>query len=150
MYGMLRISGLIAALFLCAPGFAQTKPAAANDSLMITIFLRHQQDKNLDSLQKPDRASFEKPANSKRHRVSDRLLLPDVKVAEGSSTNLMQVARLDAEHRGFVIDYSLVTSQDDFTFLANSTYRITGIVNLGGTTLTQHSSYDVFVLKLNP
>lgn len=31
---------------------AQKQSAASNDSILITIFLRHQQDKNLDSLQK--------------------------------------------------------------------------------------------------
>ena len=49
---MLRMSGLITAFFFCLTSLAQTKPVAANDSLLITIFLRHQQDKNLDSLNK--------------------------------------------------------------------------------------------------
>ncbi len=31
---------------------AQKQPTAPNDSILITIFLKHQQDKNLDSLRK--------------------------------------------------------------------------------------------------
>ena len=44
-------SGLIVTFLFSSSSLAQTK-AVANDSILITIFLRHQQDKNLDSLQK--------------------------------------------------------------------------------------------------
>lgn len=49
---MLRMVSVIVAFFICMTTLAQMKPVAANDSILITIFLRHQQDKNLDSLQK--------------------------------------------------------------------------------------------------
>ena len=44
---------LILVLFLAVaqPSLAQLTPPAKSDSIMITIFLKHQQDKNLDSLQ---------------------------------------------------------------------------------------------------
>jgi hypothetical protein len=48
---MKRVLGLSAAFLVCMSTFAQTK-VAPKDSILITIFLRHQQDKNLDSLRK--------------------------------------------------------------------------------------------------
>jgi len=38
--------------FFTLNAFAQKQPTASNDSILITIFLKHQQDKNLDSLNK--------------------------------------------------------------------------------------------------
>jgi hypothetical protein len=52
---MKRMSGLFVAFLFCLTGLAQTKPVAASDSILITIFLKHQQDKNLDSLRKIQR-----------------------------------------------------------------------------------------------
>src|SRR5258708_17140170 len=49
---MQRTVVFIAAFFTCFTSLAQTRPLVVNDSIMITIFLRHQQEKNLDSLQK--------------------------------------------------------------------------------------------------
>ena len=49
----MRVIILVTCLLFCLTGMAQTKPAVvASDSIMVTIFLRHQQDKNLDSLRK--------------------------------------------------------------------------------------------------
>lgn len=45
-----RLFTLFLILLVHQKGFTQTNPAKT-DSVMITIFLKHQQDKNLDSLQ---------------------------------------------------------------------------------------------------
>jgi hypothetical protein len=42
---------MLAVLFFGQNVFAQQPSSPANDSIMITIFLMHQRDKNLDSLQ---------------------------------------------------------------------------------------------------
>src|SRR6185436_136263 len=43
---------LVIFLGICCSANGQGKSLAPSDSIMITIFLKHQQDKNLDSLQK--------------------------------------------------------------------------------------------------
>ena len=48
---LLKLFFLLFVAFLNQKTFAQQPSGANGDSIMITIFLRHQQDKNLDSLQ---------------------------------------------------------------------------------------------------
>ena len=49
---MKRLLPLLVIMALGLRSGAQSKTTVANDSILITIFLRHRQDKNLDSLQK--------------------------------------------------------------------------------------------------
>jgi hypothetical protein len=66
------------------------------------------------------------------YAVSTNYLLP--KIAAMVSTNQIQIASSVPEEPGLVLDYAIVQSTDNFTFQGDTTYYVSGIVNLGGTT----------------
>jgi hypothetical protein len=49
-------------------------------------------------------------------------------------TGTMQVARLSEQQPGFVLDYTIASSATNFTFQGDTTYLLSGAVNLSGTT----------------
>lgn len=72
-------------------------------------------------------------SNSVVNVVASKRLSPGVPVA-GANTNRMKVASLPIKVGGFVLDYaSLNTSQTNYTFRGDTTYFISGNVNLYGT-----------------
>ncbi len=63
-------------------------------------------------------------------------VLPEPVAAPPAAAGLM--ARVDAwSPRGFVLDYSLVSSATNFTFQGDMTYVVTNTVNLSGTTVIE-------------
>src|ERR1051325_4339742 len=71
-------------------------------------------------------------SNSVLNVVSSKRLLPGVPVAK-AGTNQMKMASLPLQTSGFVLDYTeLNTSQTNYTFRGDTTYYISGNVNLYG------------------
>lgn len=60
--------------------------------------------------------------------------LPKRDGTQTKSPRPMELAKLDLPTRGFVLDYTLLTSETDFTFYSDTTYYVSGTVNLSGTT----------------
>ena len=74
--------------------------------------------------------------NSPLHKVSaSRLLIPSWMVQK-TGTNVIQLAKIDLNRKpGVVLDYVTMNSdKDNFTFQGDTTYYISGMVNLNGTT----------------
>ena len=75
-------------------------------------------------------------SNSVLNVVSTKRLLPLGPLAK-AGTNEMRIASLPLRTKGFVLDYSsLNTSQTNYTFRGDTTYYISGNVNLYGTNTT--------------
>lgn len=74
----------------------------------------------------------------RRGRASDvttalAQVLPPAAPKERAGT--VQLAQLDLRMRpGFVLDYTILSGQADFTFAGNTNYYVSGLVNLTGTT----------------
>jgi hypothetical protein len=69
------------------------------------------------------------------HRVFAQLQLPPAPKSAKRSGATMKYATLPSAARGFVLDYSVVASTTtNFTFQADTTYYVSGPVNLYGTT----------------
>jgi hypothetical protein len=90
----------------------------------------------LQSLPPAQNVSLKPASNSVVNIVSPRRLLPAAPLAR-ISTNQMKVASLPVKQRGFVLDYtSLNTSQTNYTFQTDTTYFLSGNVNLYGSNTT--------------
>lgn len=84
----------------------------------------------------PSQASAGRSSNSVVNVVSRRRMLPPQPLAK-AGTNQMRIASLPIKKIGFVLDYtSFNTSQTNCTFQADTTYYISGNVNLYGTNTT--------------
>jgi hypothetical protein len=83
----------------------------------------------------PQTASIKPGGNSVLHVVSAKRLLPAQRLAETvPGIQPMQMARAAAPSRGLVLDYTtLNSSQTNYTFQGDTTYYISGTVNLYGT-----------------
>jgi hypothetical protein len=79
-----------------------------------------------------------------RHVVSNKRLLPERKVASITKTESIRVASVPSRDTGFVLDYSLLTAQANFTFASDQTYLITNLVNLTGLTIFEGGSVIKF------
>ena len=67
-----------------------------------------------------------------RHQVSVKRLLPTVKQAQ-KSTGPMRLASAPLSGRGVVLDYITASSATNYTFKGDTTYYVSGTVNLSGT-----------------
>jgi hypothetical protein len=67
------------------------------------------------------------------HTVSATRLLPPVKVAK-NATQPMKLASAPLGGNGVVLDYSIASSTNNYTFKGDTTYYVSGAVNLSGTT----------------
>src|SRR5205085_1731061 len=75
-------------------------------------------------------------SNSVVNVVASKRLSPGTPVVK-TGTNQIKMARMPAKIEGFVLDYtSLSTSQTNYTFRGDTTYYISGNVNLFGTNTT--------------
>jgi hypothetical protein len=85
-------------------------------------------------------------AGSVRHRVSDSPLLPPARVASvGTKVQRFAEAKSVAS-KGVVLDYNLVNpTLTDFTFKGDTTYLVTGLVSLNGTTTIEGGSVIKYV-----
>jgi hypothetical protein len=90
--------------------------------------------RELDTL--PPQNSVKLFSNSVVNVVSSKRLLPAPPIAK-METKKMKVASLPMNSRAFVLDYTtLNTSQTNYTFRGDTTYYISGNVNLYGTNTT--------------
>lgn len=90
----------------------------------------------LQTLPLTQSASVKSAPNSILNVVSAKRLLPPQPLAR-ASTKQMRIASLSVPKSGFVLDYSsLNTSQSNYTFQTDTTYFISGNVNLFGTNTT--------------
>jgi len=89
----------------------------------------------LDGLPAPVQAKLNPAANSVRHVVSNKRLLPVPRTALLDDTNQIKSVRLDISKRGFVLDYATIntSSLTNYTFQGDTTYFISGPVTLFGT-----------------
>jgi hypothetical protein len=78
------------------------------------------------------------------HKVSTSRLLPPSRIAQ-SSTNRMEMASAAVSRPGVVIDYNIVSSQTNLTFRGDTTYYVSGTVNLYGTNVIEGGA----VIKYN-
>jgi hypothetical protein len=65
--------------------------------------------------------------------VSTKHLLPEQRLATVPNRHPMQMAQVTPASRGLVLDYVTMTSQTNYTFRGDTTYYISGTVNLSGT-----------------
>ncbi len=79
------------------------------------------------------------------YAVSTNRLAPKVKIAKTSADDRIQLASLGPEETGLVLDYSIVNSTSGFTFQRDTTYYVSGIANLSGTTIIEGGA----VIKFN-
>jgi hypothetical protein len=91
---------------------------------------------DLDQLPHPPQANLKPMNGSVRHVVSNQRQmlsrLPEPKLARVNS-EAMKVAQQTYPSGGLVLDYATVTTQTNFNFLGETTYYISGTVNLYGT-----------------
>jgi len=89
---------------------------------------------DLAQLPAPQTASVRPNRRSGLHVVSAKRRLPAKRLAKsGSSGRFTQVAQTAIPVRGLVLDYNIVTSQTNYTFQGDTTYFVSGAVNLSGT-----------------
>ncbi len=87
-------------------------------------------DEELEALPAAEGASLNPAVGSVRHMVSKQRLLPVMPLVQ-AGTNEMQLARLLVPYQGLVLDYTtLNSSQTNWTFQGDTTYYISGTVNL--------------------
>ncbi len=72
------------------------------------------------------------------HQVSVKRLLPAVKPAKKAPAP-MKVASAPLSGQGVVLDYTTASSSNNFTFQGDTTYYVSGTVNLGGPNTTFES-----------
>ncbi|MDB6122329.1 MAG: hypothetical protein JWQ71_1322 [Pedosphaera sp.] len=71
------------------------------------------------------------------HKVSPKRLLPPMLIAK-RSTKTMQTAMIDLRNKpGFLLDFDLTGSQTNTIFAANTTYYVSGTVDLYGQTVIE-------------
>lgn len=89
--------------------------------------------KQFDSLPAKKRTAFLWDKKATRQTAALKLNLP-VRGATKPLKRQMQTAKLSTPIRGLVLDYVLLTSQNNFTFKGDTTYYVSGAVNLSGLT----------------
>jgi hypothetical protein len=85
----------------------------------------------LENLPLPQ-TTFTQP-NPPLNVASAKRLLPEQRLATVPNKHPMQMAQATPSSRGLVLDYVTMTSQTNYTFRGDSTYYISGIVNIRGT-----------------
>ena len=92
----------------------------------------------LEALPAKKRTAFfwNKQKKAVQQTASLKLKLPARKPAKPVQRQ-MQLAKLSAPLRGVVLDYSLLASAPDVTLKADTTYYVSGLVNLSGTTTNE-------------
>jgi hypothetical protein len=94
----------------------------------------HVFNEDLKRLPASEGASLENGTGKVKRMATLRRVLPEVRMAK-VSTQEMVVAQLGAPRPALLLDYvTLASSATNYTFLANSTYYISGLVNLSGVT----------------
>jgi len=91
---------------------------------------------DLEQLPKDGHASTVKAKEKKRYIASNKITLPK-RITKDHNGKRMMTASLSPKQKGFVLDYSLLSSTSNFTFDGNTTYYASGTVSLTGTNVFQ-------------
>jgi hypothetical protein len=86
----------------------------------------------LRNLPEPQAAIARPQKNALVGRVSEERLWPESRVAMVNTNDRIQVAQIDTEEKGLVLDFELSGSLDSFTFDASTEYEIIGPLYLTG------------------
>ena len=91
---------------------------------------------SLDQLPPPQQASAKSRTDGVLRIVSTRRLLPEPKIAKANNPkSKMKMAQGVFPHRGFYLDYSIVTSATNFIFRNDQTWLVSSPITLSGTTV---------------
>lgn len=100
--------------------------------------LDYQKIKNhLGTLPLPAHAAIKPTAKGVRHVVSLERLLPKRAATNTKKKNSIEVAILKPREKGFVLDYSVLSSATNFTFKGDTTYYMSGRVTLSQATVIE-------------
>ena len=77
-------------------------------------------------------ASLEGPPDSVLHRVASHRLLPPPRLVRKNTPSL-RLADAPPKAKGFVLDYDALITQTNLTLQADTTYYVSGLVNIYGT-----------------
>ncbi len=91
----------------------------------------------LEKLPLPGQAMTKPKVNGVRHLVSNERLLPRRNLGSATPSGSIQVAHASLPQPGFVLDYSLMASATNFTFQGDTTYYVSGLVNLSSNTVIE-------------
>jgi hypothetical protein len=97
----------------------------------------------LDQLPLPQQKDDQASLKTRLHRVTDTLQLPARKLA-AKTKKPMLMARAGSMPKGFVMDYVTVASSNNFLFKGDTTYYVSGTVNLSGTTTIEGNTVIKF------
>ena len=103
-------------------------------------------NRQLETLPAKRRTAFfwnQKPA---RLQASVKLKLP-IRQAAQTAKREMRTAKLALPARGVVLDYILLSSQNNYTFKGDTTYYVSGSVNLSGTTTIEGGAVIKFAVN---
>jgi hypothetical protein len=107
-------------------------------------------NKELQTLPAAEGASLNPAAGSVRHVISKQRRLPAMPLVQ-AGTNEMQLARLSLPSQGLVLDYqTLNSSQTNYTFQCDTTYYISGPVNLSGTNTFEGGAVIKYAITNSP
>src|SRR6266567_2533356 len=81
----------------------------------------------------PEHAGIRSSPDSVLHQVASHRLLPDHKLAH-KNTPTLKLASAAPTNKGVAMDYTILTTQSNFTFQCDTTYYISSNVNLSATT----------------
>lgn len=101
----------------------------------------------LNTLPQPQQASILKK-DKIRYIASTERFLPERKFVASTSakTDVVHIASVPRENKGFVLDYILVGSSSDVTFKADTTYYVSDTAYLSGTNIFEGGT----VIKFHP
>jgi len=91
----------------------------------------------LEALPLPPQAMRRPNVNGVRHLVSNERVLPRREVASTEQAKPIQVALGSVPTEGFVLDYLLLSSATNFTFKGDTTFYVSGAVNLSSNTVIE-------------
>ena len=97
-------------------------------------------EEQLQTLPASPQAALKPQKDGVRHVVSNKRLLPQRREARAEVKKTIKVASVVSNQKGFVIDYSIVVNQTNFTFKGDTTYYVSAAVNLSSTTTIEEGT----------
>ena len=103
-------------------------------------------NRQLESLPAKKRTAFFWNQKPVQLQASAKLKLPARQAAQ-TAKHPMLMAKVTAPARGVVLDYILLSSQNNYTFKGDTTYYVSGSVNLSGTTTIEGGAVIKFAVN---
>ena len=103
----------------------------------------------LDSLPQRPGASNQKVASKIKRTASAKRTLPIKKEAKVFGRTIKKVATSANEEKGLVLDYVILSGSANYTFRSDTTYYISGTVNLTGNTIVEGGTIIKFAKTNN-